>query len=68
MKFSFTTKSYGQETILLPITLTLIKGEIIVLMGQSGSGKTTLLKLIAGLEKDYHQNAKSTLKIGMMFQ
>ncbi|MFM8607760.1 MAG: ATP-binding cassette domain-containing protein [Hyphomicrobiales bacterium] len=68
MKFSFATKSYGKETILLPITLTLTKGEIIVLMGPSGSGKTTLLKLIAGLEKDDHQNAKSTLKIGMMFQ
>lgn len=39
MKFSFTTKSYGQEIILVPITLTLTKNQIIALMGPSGSGE-----------------------------
>jgi len=68
MRFSFTTKSYGQEIILAPITLTLTKNQIMVLMGPSGSGKTTLLKLMAGLEKDDHQNPNTDLNIGMMFQ
>jgi ABC-type nitrate/sulfonate/bicarbonate transport system ATPase subunit len=68
MKFSFTTKSYVQEKILAPITLKLTKNQIMVLMGPSGSGKTTLLKLMAGLEKDDHQNPNTDLKIGMMFQ
>src|SRR5512136_54929 len=47
-------KSYkqpnGQEiTILEPIDLELVPGQIVALLGPSGSGKSTLMRMIAGL-------------------
>ena len=42
-------KSYGNQTVLDQITLTVDKGEIFGLLGPNGAGKTTLMKLIAGL-------------------
>ena len=68
MKFTFASKSFGTQTILAPLTLTLEKGTVTALMGPSGSGKTTLLKMIAGLDQDDAQTLKKPLKIGMMFQ
>jgi ATP-binding cassette, subfamily F, member 3 len=44
-------KSYGIETILAGVSLTLNPGQRIGLVGPNGSGKTTLLRIIAGLEK-----------------
>ena len=68
MRVSFTTKSFGRQTILAPIDLTLTNTRITVLMGPSGSGKTTFLNLIAGLETDDHRSIIPKPKIGMMFQ
>ncbi len=68
MKFTFASKSFGTQTIIAPLTLTLEKGAVTALMGPSGSGKTTLLKMIAGLDQDDAQTLKKPLKIGMMFQ
>ncbi len=44
-------KSYGIETILEGVSLTLNPGERLGLVGPNGSGKTTLLRIITGLEK-----------------
>jgi polar amino acid transport system permease protein len=43
-------KSYGGQLVLAGVSLTIRRGEIVVLMGRSGSGKSTLLRLIDNLE------------------
>lgn len=43
------TKTYGKQTGLENVNLTLESGRIIGLLGPNGSGKTTLIKLINGL-------------------
>lgn len=45
------SKTFGDNTVLQDIDLTLAQGEIICLLGASGSGKSTLLRLIAGLDQ-----------------
>ncbi len=42
------TFSYGRNTILDSVSLSVPKGEFFAFLGPSGSGKTTLLRLIAG--------------------
>ncbi len=44
------TKRYGEKEVLRGITLTVKKGETVVLSGASGGGKTTLMRIMAGLE------------------
>ena len=41
--------SYGQHRALSEASLTVERGEIVVILGANGAGKTTLLKAIAGL-------------------
>jgi phosphonate transport system ATP-binding protein len=43
------SKSYGGVRALDSVSLDVLKGEMIALIGPSGSGKSTLLRLIAGL-------------------
>jgi phospholipid/cholesterol/gamma-HCH transport system ATP-binding protein len=43
-------KSYGAQTVLTDISLSIKPNEIFVIMGPSGSGKSVLLRQIAGLE------------------
>lgn len=43
------TAAYGENEILKGVSLTVEKGEFIVIIGPSGCGKTTLLKTINGL-------------------
>ena len=44
-------KRYGNALVLDQLSLGVLKGELLVILGESGSGKSTLLKLIAGIEK-----------------
>lgn len=45
------TASYGDNEVLRGVSLTVEKGEFLVMIGPSGCGKTTLLKMINGLVK-----------------
>ncbi len=44
-------KSFGDTSVLHGISLDVMDGEFISLVGQSGCGKSTLLRIIAGLEQ-----------------
>ncbi|GGG65316.1 sulfate/molybdate ABC transporter ATPase [Salipiger pallidus] len=44
------TKTFGAQTALHPVSLTIPSGALVALLGPSGSGKTTLLRILGGLE------------------
>jgi putative ABC transport system ATP-binding protein len=44
------TKSYGRQVVLADASVSIGRGEHVVVVGRSGSGKSTLLRLIGGLE------------------
>lgn len=44
------SKSFGRQSVLKEISLSIKPGEIFVIMGPSGSGKSVLLRQIAGLD------------------
>ena len=44
-------KSYGKETAVQDLDLTVNSGDFLTILGPSGCGKTTTLRAIAGLEE-----------------
>ncbi len=44
------TKGYGRQIVLTDASVSIARGELVVIVGRSGSGKSTLLRLIGGLE------------------
>ncbi len=48
LKLQNITKTYQEKVVVNSVSLTVNKGEIVVIVGESGSGKTTLLNLISG--------------------
>ncbi|MDR3640393.1 MAG: ABC transporter ATP-binding protein [Humidesulfovibrio sp.] len=51
LKASGLKKSYGDLPVVKGVSLDLLPGEFVSLVGRSGSGKTTLLALLSGLER-----------------
>ncbi len=58
LEMSGIAKSFGTNQVLRGVSLTVAKGEAVVVIGPSGSGKTTLLRCINMLE-DYEQGTVS---------
>src|SRR5271169_1459293 len=44
-------KSFGSQTVLNGVSLTVKRGETLAVLGRSGTGKSVLLRLIIGLQK-----------------
>jgi len=44
-------KSFGAQTVLTGVDLTIARGETLAMLGRSGTGKSVLLKIIIGLQK-----------------
>lgn len=69
-------KSFGDKTVLKEISLTIEKGEFLVIVGKSGSGKSTLLRLTSGLDEqssgeilfDGVSQKQSKANVRMMYQ
>ena len=77
-------KSFGAQTVLNGIDLTVARGETVAVLGRSGTGKSVLLKLIVGLQQsdsgsiringqeikdlDFNQLNEVRKKIGFLFQ
>jgi len=72
-------KKYNQLPLLVDVSFSIEKDEVVCILGPSGGGKSTLLKIIAGLEKpasgqvfwdgkDVCQTPPHLRKFGLMFQ
>ena len=51
LAFENVSFSYDKNQVLLDLSFTLERGELLAVMGPSGCGKSTLLSLVAGLKK-----------------
>jgi ABC-type polar amino acid transport system ATPase subunit len=47
------SKSYGERHVLVDISMSVARGEVVVIIGPSGSGKSTILRLVAGLDPKF---------------
>ncbi len=45
------SKSFGDQTVLKGLDLTVTRGETVVILGRSGTGKSVFLKLLIGLQR-----------------
>jgi len=72
-------KNFNQLPLLIDVSFSVGKDEVVCILGPSGGGKSTLLKIIAGLEKpasgqvywdgkDICQTPPHLRKFGLMFQ
>jgi len=50
IEFQNVTKTFGNQTVVDDLSLTIDDGEFVVLLGPSGCGKSTTLRMLAGLE------------------
>ena len=70
LKIEHLSKSFGNETVLNDISLSLNYGQIYCLMAPSGTGKTTLFRILLGLEQadSGYIDGLASLKPAAVFQ
>lgn len=61
------SKRYGEKTILTNISLSFYYGAKIGIVGENGAGKSTLLKIMAGIDKDFHGEARLSPKMKVRY-
>ncbi len=61
-------KSFGPEQVLGGISLEVVRGEAVGIVGPNGCGKTTLLRIIAGLEEPDRGEALVRGRLGLVPQ
>ena len=60
------TKTFGTQTVISDISMTLVSGKIYGLVGRNGSGKTMLMKMILGFVSPSSGSMKGiTMKNGL---
>jgi ABC-type lipoprotein export system ATPase subunit len=52
------TKRYGDACALADVSLSILAGELVSIVGTSGSGKTTLLNMVGGLDRAYEGSVR----------
>jgi ATP-binding cassette ChvD family protein len=64
------SKRYGEKDVLRDISLSFFYGAKIGVIGENGSGKSTLLRIMAGLDNDFHGDARlgPNMKVGYIAQ
>lgn len=60
------SRRYGHRPILREVSLDIVFGEVLLLMGKNGAGKTTLLRLIAGLTRPNSGTIERFGSVGMV--
>ena len=60
-------KSFGEKKVLSETSLSVKKGDRVMLFGMSGCGKTTLLRIAAGLEKQDTGTVEKSGKTAVVF-
>lgn len=51
LQMSGITKSFGSNTVLSGVDLTLWPGQVVAILGENGAGKSTLIKILGGIYK-----------------
>jgi heme exporter protein A len=60
------TRRFAYRTVLAGVSLTLRRGEVLLLVGPNGAGKTTLLRVLAGLLRPAKGHVERRGTIGMV--
>jgi heme exporter protein A len=60
------TRRFAYRTVLADVSLTLRRGEVLLLVGPNGAGKTTLLRVLAGLLRPARGHVERPGAIGMV--
>ncbi len=61
------SKRYGEKNVLSNISLSFYYGAKIGVIGENGSGKSTLLRIMAGIDKDFHGEARLAPKMKVRY-
>lgn len=69
MRVHIKAKLFGAGTVLRNLSLDLVPGDLLAILGASGAGKTTFLRIAAGLDTDFEGAVEGRpRRIGFQFQ